>query len=509
MKVSIPCKRTSALALLAFTALLPFSTHAQEIIPTRASSVNPNGTNGMSQVISAESIGEGQVNLTLRGALANQSRTIPGAPLAGQQLTTVTGGLALGLNKYLDAFAALNVYNFRQDGQTGSGMGSTVMGAKFSIPFTRHQPLRIGAQVAGIFGTSGNQFNNNGGDGYNYLETRTRSDVIVRLTQSLLLTEKSKGTGFKIHLNEGVISSFEPSKEVQLITGAGVEFIPIISLIVGLEVNSRTFLNEPSVSDPIWVTPSVTWRTPAYVNVNLGVDVSVAAERDASPASRSLEPWRVFGGLTYSIDTRADKKRDAAYKKREAALANREDSVQTAALHKDVRDSRNKADSLETVASVASAKSRNDSIALAESDKRLQQELANRPELQQQLLSTGLLVLDAVYFETGKTEISMNSEPYLKLIAKMLTQYPKLQVEIGGHTDNVGGPEYNQDLSQKRSDAVVAYMVQVAPSLQGRLTAKGYAYSQPKASNNTVEGREKNRRTELRVTNKEALKEYR
>jgi outer membrane protein OmpA-like peptidoglycan-associated protein len=129
--------------------------------------------------------------------------------------------------------------------------------------------------------------------------------------------------------------------------------------------------------------------------------------------------------------------------------------------------------------------------------------------MEKQLLTTGLLVMDAVYFETGKTEISINSEPYLTLIAKMLVKYPKLQIEIGGHTDNVGGLEYNTRLSQGRSAAVVAYMLRVSPELGGRLASRGYAYSLPKATNNTAAGRQLNRRTELKVLNRQALDEYR
>jgi outer membrane protein OmpA-like peptidoglycan-associated protein len=90
----------------------------------------------------------------------------------------------------------------------------------------------------------------------------------------------------------------------------------------------------------------------------------------------------------------------------------------------------------------------------------------------------------------------------------MLTKYPKLQIEIGGHTDNVGGLAYNQNLSQGRAEAVVNYMLKEAPDLQGRLTARGYAYSQPKADNKTAAGRQLNRRTELKVINRDALKEY-
>jgi outer membrane protein OmpA-like peptidoglycan-associated protein len=133
---------------------------------------------------------------------------------------------------------------------------------------------------------------------------------------------------------------------------------------------------------------------------------------------------------------------------------------------------------------------------------------APQTELQKQLLTTGMLLLDAAYFETGKTQISINSKPYLDLIARLLTAYPKLQIEVGGHTDNVGGLDYNRHLSQGRAQAVVDHMLEAEPALRGRLVAKGYAYSQPKATNSTAEGRQLNRRTELKVLNREALREY-
>ncbi|HEX2612878.1 MAG TPA: OmpA family protein, partial [Fibrobacteria bacterium] len=270
--------------------------------------------------------------------------------------------------------------------------------------------------------------------------------------------------------------------------------IPIVSLIAGLEVNSRTFLRSPSAKDPLWATPSVTWRTPALVNASLGLDVALSGTRDDAIGSRALEPWRVFGGLTYSIDTRKEARDAAAMRRREAEEARE-------------RLQRER-DSLQIAAATDRAKSVNDSVALAETRRRLQEELARRPDLQKQLLTTGMLVLDAVYFETGKTDISINSEPYLDLIARLLTAYPKLQIEVGGHTDNVGGLEYNQNLSQGRAQAVADYMTRVEPDLRGRLVGKGYAYSQPKATNDTPEGRQLNRRTELKVLNREALKEY-
>jgi OOP family OmpA-OmpF porin len=90
----------------------------------------------------------------------------------------------------------------------------------------------------------------------------------------------------------------------------------------------------------------------------------------------------------------------------------------------------------------------------------------------------------------------------------MLTKYPKLQIEVAGHTDNVGGESYNMTLSQGRADAVRDYMTQEESSLGSTLSAHGYGMSMPKASNNTKDGRLKNRRVELRVMNKDALQEY-
>jgi outer membrane protein OmpA-like peptidoglycan-associated protein len=146
-------------------------------------------------------------------------------------------------------------------------------------------------------------------------------------------------------------------------------------------------------------------------------------------------------------------------------------------------------------------KAEQDSVALATSQ-------GNLSDAEKQLLSTGMLLLDACYFETGKTDISINSKPYLNIIAKMLLKYPKLQIEVSGYTDNVGGANYNMNLSQGRAAAVESYMVMVAPALSGNLTAKGYGLNDPKADNSTADGRKMNRRTELQVTNKDALKQY-
>jgi outer membrane protein OmpA-like peptidoglycan-associated protein len=163
---------------------------------------------------------------------------------------------------------------------------------------------------------------------------------------------------------------------------------------------------------------------------------------------------------------------------------------------------------MKMIADSLATKAYQDSVILAATQRALSAEKSKRSDAEKQLLSTGLLLMDAVYFETGKTDISINSKPYLNIIAKMLTKYPKLQIEVAGHTDNSGSDAHNQTLSQGRAEAVAVYMAQATPELRTMVTGRGYGESQPKADNASSEGRKHNRRTELQVLNKDALQEY-
>ncbi len=73
-----------------------------------------------------------------------------------------------------------------------------------------------------------------------------------------------------------------------------------------------------------------------------------------------------------------------------------------------------------------------------------------------------------------------------------------LNIEIGGHTDNVGSEKDNLTLSQRRADSVKGYIISQGIKSE-RITAKGYGESAPKESNDTDAGRSKNRRTEFKV----------
>ncbi|HRG31749.1 MAG: OmpA family protein [Saprospiraceae bacterium] len=109
-----------------------------------------------------------------------------------------------------------------------------------------------------------------------------------------------------------------------------------------------------------------------------------------------------------------------------------------------------------------------------------------------------LLRLDNIYFATGSAELTGDSEPALKVMEDAFNKYPKLKVEISGHTDNVGDAGTNLELSKKRAESVRNYLVgkQIESS---RITVTGFGMNKPVESNDTEEGRYKNRRIEFKI----------
>jgi OmpA-OmpF porin, OOP family len=106
--------------------------------------------------------------------------------------------------------------------------------------------------------------------------------------------------------------------------------------------------------------------------------------------------------------------------------------------------------------------------------------------------------LQDVLFETGKSILRPESNNALNDMVEIMKLKPGLVIEISGHTDNVGTPESNLKLSLDRANAVKSYMVQHGVTAS-RMTTKGYGDTQPAASNDTSEGKQKNRRTEVKI----------
>jgi OmpA-OmpF porin, OOP family len=108
---------------------------------------------------------------------------------------------------------------------------------------------------------------------------------------------------------------------------------------------------------------------------------------------------------------------------------------------------------------------------------------------------------DRLLFDTGKATLQPSSQEQLDNIANILKAYPNVHVKIGGYTDNTGDPSANMTLSAERAKNVMDALVSagIDPS---RLTSEGYGDQFPVGDNSTEDGRAKNRRIALRVTEK-------
>lgn len=115
-----------------------------------------------------------------------------------------------------------------------------------------------------------------------------------------------------------------------------------------------------------------------------------------------------------------------------------------------------------------------------------------------------ILRLGNNYFDYNKSTIRPESRESLSKIAGVLKEYPKVRVQVEGHTDSIASEQYNQALSERRANAVRDTLIEfgVAPE---RIEAVGYGESRPVAPNDTPEGRADNRRTEFTILKPGAL----
>ena len=112
----------------------------------------------------------------------------------------------------------------------------------------------------------------------------------------------------------------------------------------------------------------------------------------------------------------------------------------------------------------------------------------------------GLIVsMSDVLFDTGKYSLKPGAREKLAKVAGILLAYPGLNIEVGGYTDNVGGDDMNQKLSENRAGSVRDYLVQQGV-LTDSVSARGFGNTLPVASNDNSSGRQQNRRVELLVS---------
>ncbi|HET9280447.1 MAG TPA: OmpA family protein [Candidatus Angelobacter sp.] len=147
--------------------------------------------------------------------------------------------------------------------------------------------------------------------------------------------------------------------------------------------------------------------------------------------------------------------------------------------------------------------------AAEESDRLRQQAEKEKADLRAQLLqqlnqvlatrdtARGLIAnMSDVLFKTGSFELLPGARERLAKVSGIVIAHPGLRLEVEGHTDSVGGDDYNQQLSEKRAGAVRDYLIQQGISADG-IISRGLGKTQPVATNDTPEGRQQNRRVEL------------
>jgi len=106
-----------------------------------------------------------------------------------------------------------------------------------------------------------------------------------------------------------------------------------------------------------------------------------------------------------------------------------------------------------------------------------------------------------IYFDTGSANIDKNSHYVIDEVAKTLLHFKTLFVRIEGHTDSDGDDQMNLELSQERAQSVANYILKNYPQIdKKRLLVKGFGETKPVASNDTEDGKSKNRRTEFYIT---------
>jgi outer membrane protein OmpA-like peptidoglycan-associated protein len=113
---------------------------------------------------------------------------------------------------------------------------------------------------------------------------------------------------------------------------------------------------------------------------------------------------------------------------------------------------------------------------------------------------------EKILFGFDRSDLNSSATKNLDNLATILQKYPDTDIEVQGHTDNVGTETYNQGLSEKRAAAVTEYL-RTKGITHSRLNIKGYGETAPKYANNTEEGRAQNRRVEFLITANDKMKE--
>jgi outer membrane protein OmpA-like peptidoglycan-associated protein len=136
-------------------------------------------------------------------------------------------------------------------------------------------------------------------------------------------------------------------------------------------------------------------------------------------------------------------------------------------------------------------------LTIVEKEVMEQEIVANAEAMGNDINAKGHVSIYGIYFDTGKSEIKPESDAAISEIAKLMTNNSTLKVYVVGHTDNTGSFDSNMKLSKDRADAVAKVLTDKYGIAAARLKSYGVASLSPVSSNDTEDGKAKNRRVEL------------
>lgn len=134
---------------------------------------------------------------------------------------------------------------------------------------------------------------------------------------------------------------------------------------------------------------------------------------------------------------------------------------------------------------------------IAVTTKAMENRMLDAEKMRTSLLQSGKVALYGIYFATGSSEIQAESSETLREIARLMEENQELNIIVVGHTDDQGSWDYNMELSERRAASVTVSLNSDYGIDSERLRSAGVGYLAPAATNNTVEGRQLNRRVEL------------
>ncbi|HST09444.1 MAG TPA: OmpA family protein, partial [Terriglobales bacterium] len=231
------------------------------------------------------------------------------------------------------------------------------------------------------------------------------------------------------------------------------------------------------------------------------------AQAQAAAEKKAADDRAAKARADADAQARARAEADAARAQAEIAKAEAMKAAQEAARQKqEAEQAKAEALAQQQALAVEADKARQ---AAAQSDQLRQQAEKEKQELRARLLqqlntvlatrdsARGLIAnMSDVLFKSGSSDLLAGARERLAKVSGIVLAYPSLRLSVEGHTDSVGTDDYNQQLSEKRAEAVRQYLVQQGIS-GDTIVATGFGKTAPIASNDTPEGRQQNRRVEL------------